>query len=76
MFDKRGTGLSDRPSGSGIEQWMEDTRVVLDAVGSDRPVVLGMSAGGTVGVLFAATYPERTRALILYGVSTALPARR
>ena len=67
VFDKRGTGLSDRPSGSGIEQWMEDTRVVLDAVGSERPVVLGMSAGGTVGVLFAATYPERTRALILYG---------
>ena len=49
VFDKRGTGLSDRPSGSGIEQWMEDTRVVLDAVGSERPVVLGMSAGGPSG---------------------------
>jgi DNA-binding SARP family transcriptional activator/pimeloyl-ACP methyl ester carboxylesterase len=67
VFDKRGTGLSDRPSHSGIEEWMEDTLAVLDAVGSERAVVLGMSAGGTVAVLFAATYPERTRALILYG---------
>jgi DNA-binding SARP family transcriptional activator/pimeloyl-ACP methyl ester carboxylesterase len=67
VFDKRGTGLSDRPPRSGIEHWMEDARVVLDAVGSEQAVVLGMSAGGTVGVLFAATHPERTRALILYG---------
>ena len=67
VFDKRGTGLSDRPPRSGIEHWMEDARVVLDAVGSEQAVVLGMSAGGTVAVLFAATYPERTRALILYG---------
>ena len=67
LFDKRGTGLSDRPPRSGIEHWMEDARVVLDAVGSERAVVLGMSGGGTVAVLFAATYPERTRALILYG---------
>ena len=67
VFDKRGTGLSDRPPVSGIEDWLEDACVVLDAVGSKRAVVLGMSAGGTVGVLFAATYPERTQALILYG---------
>lgn len=43
VFDKRKTGLSDRPPHSGIEQWMEDTRLVLDAVGSERAVVLGMS---------------------------------
>jgi pimeloyl-ACP methyl ester carboxylesterase len=68
LFDKRGMGLSDRPPHSDIEHWMEDTRVVLDAVGSERAAVLGMSAGGTVAVLFAATYPERTRSLVLYGV--------
>jgi pimeloyl-ACP methyl ester carboxylesterase len=67
VFDKRGTGLSDRPPQAGIEQWMEDTRAVLDAVGSEEAVVLGMSAGGTVAVLFAATHPERVRSLILYG---------
>lgn len=74
VFDKRKTGLSDRPPHSGIEQWMEDTRLVLDAVGSERAVVLGMSAGGGVGALFAATYPERTRALILYGASARYQA--
>ena len=69
LFDKRGMGLSDRPPHSDLEHWMEDTRVVLDAVGSERAAVLGMSAGGAVGVLFAATYPERTRSLVLYGAS-------
>ena len=67
VFDQRGNGLSDRPPAAGVEHRMEDTKVVLDAVGSERAVVLGMSAGGTVAVLFAATYPERTQALILYG---------
>jgi pimeloyl-ACP methyl ester carboxylesterase/DNA-binding SARP family transcriptional activator len=69
LFDKRGMGLSDRPLHSGIEHWMEDTRVVLDAVGSEQAVILGMSAGGTVAILFAATYPERTRSLVLYGAT-------
>ncbi|MEP6660951.1 MAG: alpha/beta fold hydrolase [Acidimicrobiales bacterium] len=69
LFDKRGTGLSDRPPHSDLEQWMEDTRVVLDAVGSERAAVLGMSGGGAVAVLFAATYPERTRSLVLYGTT-------
>ena len=46
---------------------MEDTRVVLDAVGSERAVVFGMSAGGNIAALFAATYPERVRALVIYG---------
>jgi pimeloyl-ACP methyl ester carboxylesterase len=69
VFDKRGTGLSDRPPHSNAEQWMEDTRAVLDAAGSTEAVVLGMSMGGTIGILFAATHPERTRSLILYGAS-------
>ena len=69
VFDKRGTGLSDRPPHSNAEQWMEDTRAVLDAAGSTEAVVLGMSMGGAIGILFAATHPERTRSLILYGAS-------
>jgi pimeloyl-ACP methyl ester carboxylesterase len=67
LFDKRGMGLSDRPQLVDVEQWVEDTRVVLDAVGSERAAVLGVTAGGLIGILFAATYPERTRALVLYG---------
>jgi DNA-binding SARP family transcriptional activator/pimeloyl-ACP methyl ester carboxylesterase len=67
LFDKRGTGLSDRPSHIDVEQWVDDTRVVLDAVGSARPVIVGVSAGGPIAILFAASYPERTRSLVLYG---------
>ncbi len=69
VYDKRGTGLSDRPPQSNVEQWMEDARAVLDAAGSTQAVVLGMSMGGTIGILFAANHPERTRSLILYGAS-------
>ena len=69
VFDKRGNGLSDRPPCNGIDDWVEDTRVVLEAAGSERAVVLGMSVGGAVGALFAATYPERTQGLVLYGAS-------
>jgi DNA-binding SARP family transcriptional activator/pimeloyl-ACP methyl ester carboxylesterase len=67
LFDKRGMGLSDRPSRIDIEQWVEDTQAVLDAVGSEQAVVVGISAGGPTAALFAATRPERTRALVLYG---------
>ena len=67
LFDKRGNGLSDRPPRSGIEDWMEDARVVLDAVQSERPVVWACRPVATVAAMFAATYPERTKALILYG---------
>jgi DNA-binding SARP family transcriptional activator/pimeloyl-ACP methyl ester carboxylesterase len=67
LFDKRGMGLSDRPAQVDVEDWMEDTRVVLDAVGSEQAAVLGVTAGGLIAILFAATYPERTRALVLYG---------
>jgi pimeloyl-ACP methyl ester carboxylesterase len=67
-FDKRGTGLSDRlraiPT---LEERMDDVRAVMDAVGSPRAALLGMSEGGPMSIVFAATYPQRTSALILYG---------
>jgi class 3 adenylate cyclase len=67
-FDKRGTGLSDRNVGVAyLEDRMDDVRAVMDAVGSERAALFGMSEGGGMSLLFAATYPERTRALVLYG---------
>lgn len=69
LFDKRGTGLSDRvPYFPTLEQRMDDVRAVMDAVGSDRAALLGMSEGGSMSILFAATYPERTAALIGVGI--------
>jgi pimeloyl-ACP methyl ester carboxylesterase/class 3 adenylate cyclase len=68
LFDKRGTGLSDRITGvATLEQRMDDVRAVMDSVNSQRAVLLGVSEGGAMTALFAATYPERTAALILYG---------
>ena len=70
-FDKRGTGLSDSvpidqlPT---LEQRMDDVRAVLDAVGSERAALFGFSEGGLMSVLFAATYPERTSALVAFGI--------
>ena len=69
LFDKRGVGLADRPDSITIEDWVEDTRTVLDAVGAQRPAVLGMSAGGKVAMVFAAKYPERTGPLITYAAA-------
>jgi len=67
-FDKRGTGLSDREVGyPTLEQRMEDVHAVMDAVGSQRAVLFGTSEGGNMCILFAATYPDRTAALILHG---------
>ncbi len=67
-FDKRGTGLSDRESAiTTLEQRMDDVRAVMDAVGSKRAALFGISEGGPMSCLFAATYPERATALILYG---------
>jgi class 3 adenylate cyclase len=68
MFDKRGTGLSDR-SGSipTLEERMDDVRAVMEAADSERAAVFGISEGGAMSMLFAATYPERTQALVLYG---------
>jgi pimeloyl-ACP methyl ester carboxylesterase len=67
-FDKRGTGLSDRTIGlPDFETRMDDVRAVMDAVGSERAALFGYSEGGPLAILFAATYPERVRALALYG---------
>jgi class 3 adenylate cyclase len=67
-FDKRGTGLSDRNVGlPDFETRMDDVRAVMDAAGSERAALFGYSEGGPMVILFAATYPERTRALALYG---------
>jgi pimeloyl-ACP methyl ester carboxylesterase len=70
LFDKRGVGLSDRVPDDrlpDLETRMDDVRAVMDAVGSERAVVFGVSEGGPMSILFAATYPERTIALALYG---------
>jgi class 3 adenylate cyclase len=70
LFDKRGMGMSDRVSDSqlpSLEVRMDDVRAVMDAAGSERAVVCGVSEGGPMAMLFAATYPARTIALILYG---------
>jgi pimeloyl-ACP methyl ester carboxylesterase len=67
VFDKRGMGLSDRVRVGTLEERMDDVRAVMDAADSDSAVLLGVSEGGPMSILFAATYPERTRALILCG---------
>jgi predicted ATPase/pimeloyl-ACP methyl ester carboxylesterase/DNA-binding CsgD family transcriptional regulator len=68
VFDKRGTGLSDRGVGlPTLEQRMDDVRAVMDAVGSERAALLGVSEGGALCTLFAATHPDRTSALALVG---------
>ena len=68
VFDKRGTGASDRVGGgSSLETRMDDVRAVMDAAGSERAAVVGVSEGGPLSLLFAATYPERTAALVVYG---------
>ncbi|HEX8204542.1 MAG TPA: adenylate/guanylate cyclase domain-containing protein [Solirubrobacteraceae bacterium] len=68
LFDKRGTGLSDPVAGPApLEDRMEDVRAVMDAAGSERAAIFGLSEGGPMAVLFAATYPERTQGLVLCG---------
>lgn len=68
MFDKRGVGVSDRvPAAPTLEQRMDDVLAVMDAVGSERAVLMGISEGAPVSALFAASYPERTQALVLHG---------
>jgi pimeloyl-ACP methyl ester carboxylesterase len=70
LFDKRGTGLSDRVSNDQLptlEQRMDDVRAVMDAAHSDRAALFGHSEGGSMSILFAATYPQRSIALALYG---------
>jgi DNA-binding SARP family transcriptional activator/pimeloyl-ACP methyl ester carboxylesterase len=68
LFDKRGTGMSDRALGvATLEERMDDVRAVMDAAGSERAALIGISEGGPMVTLFAATYPERTVALIGIG---------
>ena len=70
LFDKRGTGLSDRVPNDQlptIEQRMDDVRAVMDAAGSERAALFGVSEGGPMAAVFASTYPQRTSALVMYG---------
>lgn len=68
LFDKRGTGLSDRVTDTPtLEERMADVRAVMDAVGSERAALVGYSEGGTMCALFAATWPERTIGLVIIG---------
>jgi len=67
-FDKRGTGLSDRTADvPTLEQRMDDVRTVMDAADVERAALWGISEGGPMSILFAATYPERTAGLVLQG---------
>ena len=68
-FDKHGTGMSDRPTEAAtLEERIDDIRAVMDAAGSRDAVIFGVSEGGSMACLLAATYPTRTRAVILWGV--------
>jgi pimeloyl-ACP methyl ester carboxylesterase len=68
VFDKRGTGLSDRMAGiANLEDRMDDVRAVMDAAGAEQAALFGVSEGGPMSLLFAATYRERARSLVLYG---------
>ena len=64
LFDKRGMGLSDHIALGTLEEPMDDVRAVMDAVGSERAVLMGISEGAPHSMVFAATHPERTAALI------------
>jgi pimeloyl-ACP methyl ester carboxylesterase len=73
-FDKQGMGLSDPIAPDRLpplEEWMDDVRAVLDAVGCQRVAVMGANEGSLMAALFAATYPERVTALVLAGGVTA-----
>jgi pimeloyl-ACP methyl ester carboxylesterase len=75
VFDKRGQGLSDRGGAQTLEERVGDVRAVMDAAGSRHATVLGWSEGGQMSLMFSATYPERTSALVLFG-AYALMERR
>ena len=75
LFDKRGTGLSDPvASAPTLEERADDLRAVMDAAGMERAAVLGISEGGTMALMFAASHPERTASLVLYGTWARLGA--
>ena len=75
LFDKRGVGLSDRgASVPTLEERMDDVRAVMDAAGSERAALIGISEGGPMSLLFAATYPERVAALVLWSTFARIAA--
>jgi pimeloyl-ACP methyl ester carboxylesterase len=70
LWDKRGTGLSDPVTQvPTLDERMEDLHAVLDAANADHPALLGISEGGPMSTLFAATFPERVRSMVLYGTA-------
>jgi pimeloyl-ACP methyl ester carboxylesterase len=70
VFDKRGQGLSDRPGRPPtLEESMDDLKAVIEAAGFERPAIFGVSEGGPMSTLYAATYPGRVSALALFGTS-------
>ena len=72
VFDKRGQGLSDRVAEQTLEERTGDVRAVMDAAGSERATIYGWSQGGPMCLMFAATYPERTSSLVLYGTFASM----
>ncbi len=76
MFDRRGSGLSDPvPEAPTLEQRMDDVRAVMDAAGSERAALIGISEGASMSILFAATYPQRVQALVcIGGMARSTPA--
>jgi class 3 adenylate cyclase len=74
VFDKRGQGLSDRVAEQTLEERIGDVRAVLDAAGSKRATVFAWSEGGPMALMFTATYPERTSALVMFGTFASIKA--
>src|SRR5262245_11176043 len=74
VFDKRGQGLSDRVAEQTLEERIGDVRAVMDAVGSSSATIYGWSEGGSMALMFSATYPERTSALVLCGSVASIKA--
>jgi pimeloyl-ACP methyl ester carboxylesterase len=74
VFDKRGQGLSDRVAEQTLEERIGDVRAVMDAAGSQRAIIYGWSEGGSMSLMFAATYPDRTAALVLCGSFASMHA--
>ncbi len=73
LIDRRGTGLSDRITGvPSLEDRMDDVRAVMDAAGSEQAALFGISEGGPMCILFAATYPARTQSLVLFGTTACV----
>jgi pimeloyl-ACP methyl ester carboxylesterase len=72
VFDKRGQGLSDRVAEQTLEERVGDVRAVMDAAGSERATIYGWSEGGPMCLMFAATYPARTSALVLFGTFASM----